>query len=219
MALPHAAAGRLIDTLECAGLRVVAIDLGTVAAAECAALNQSRDTEQDSPTNVAPAGPSIQIGIDLGWRCSTLTCVLGATLMYERRVDGASLKLCHAGLVRSGELSAEAADAVLQMEGIEGWPPASVGAMAVIAREMAMEILGECDACVEFIGSRAGEPDRVTCHLIGGGAHVRSLRDALTRTIQDRGWICAPGSADAILAAARAMAYRASIPHVAKEAA
>lgn len=75
---PHDTADSLLDAFEGCGFRVAALDVRSAAAARaCRPL-------------VLPA-PEITGIIDLGWRSSWLLFVCGASLVYERSLDGVFL--------------------------------------------------------------------------------------------------------------------------------
>jgi type IV pilus assembly protein PilM len=101
---PHDAANALLDAFEGCGFRVAGLDVRSAAAARaCQPL-------------VLPA-PQITGIIDLGWRSSWLLFVCGASLIYERSLDGVLLAELAERLMRAFGIPLEAACQIIEAVG------------------------------------------------------------------------------------------------------
>jgi type IV pilus assembly protein PilM len=174
-ACPTADVETLIDTLEMAGLRPVAVDIRAWAMARAC-------------TPLLPGGLNVSAALDLGEAEAVLSVIREGTVVYERLMTESGLSRVRLRARQELDLEGELADYVIETIGLSGVPEGYEGDKAVIA-EVGDLLREHCEALTQELRTAMayavhrypGEVDLVLAH--GGGATVPGLVEAMAEGI------------------------------------
>jgi Tfp pilus assembly PilM family ATPase len=174
-ACPTAEVESLIDTLETAGLKPLAVDVRAWAMARaCAPL--------------LAAGSNVSAALDLGEAEAVLSVIREGAVVYERLMTDAGLSRVRLRARQEMDLEGELADYVIDTIGLAGIPEGYEGDKAIIAevgellREHCAALTQELRTAMAYAVHRyPGDVDQVLAH--GSGATVPGLVETMSTGI------------------------------------
>jgi Tfp pilus assembly PilM family ATPase len=174
-ACDHADASRLLDPLEEAGLRVVALDARAWAMARAL-------PPMPGP---APIDPPIAAVLDVDEMGSILAVVRAGVVVYDRLMPDASLAAVRARLSKELRVEPDVANYLFQqglLPQAPGEPGSANDGAAPVLQEFVQSLAGELRSALDFAVHRyPGSVDRVA--LIGPGASLPGIAAAISEPI------------------------------------
>jgi type IV pilus assembly protein PilM len=184
---PHDAANAVLDAFESGGFHVAALDVRSAAAARaCQPL-------------VLPA-PQITGIIDLGWRSSWLLFVCGASLIYERSLDGVLLAQLTERLMEAFGISLEAACQIFGAVGLttEEQPGQfdreTAEAIRKHLRSHGDKLVEELRTPLSYANHHFPGEGVKRLLLLGGGAAVAQLASHCEQRLETEVQVVSPGA-------------------------
>lgn len=180
VACPHQAAEEIMNSVENAGLRVVALDTPSTAIARACAK--------------ACAGAQVVTIVDLGWRGVTIAVFAGGVLAYERIVEAEGLGQAFEQLQRTLDLDADVAEYLIERVGVdanlknEDLPfTADQAALLDEGRQIIQSSLRaaveEIRASVAYAARRFSGASTPRVLLCGGGMQVPGVRALISEAV------------------------------------